>query len=343
MDGGMIDIGSANALSPVAVSDAGHVVGHGTTSAGRQGPALWSAAEGLTSLEVPGGPTGVNAQGQVVGNAGLERLVTRAFFWSRTAGLMFLAPDAGADAQSFMSQAVAINEAGQIIGWRLTDRFTADSVQRATLWEISLGNTPAGTDVAVALPELDVTFANVTQPGTTDVTTSTTGLPPPQGFSLGDPPVYYDVTTTAAFAGPVTLCFDYSTQAFADGAVLALMHMENGAWVDRTISHDPATRVICASVTSLSPFAIFSSAPALTISRLIEQVGALSIPQRVKRALVAPLKAADEAITRGRPRVARVLLQAFVLELRVLSRRGVLSEPDAEDLIAQAEVIIASL
>jgi hypothetical protein len=36
--------------------------------------------------------------------------------------------------------------------------------------------------------------------------------------------------------------------------------MENGSWVDRTVSLDTETNIICAEVTSFSPFAIFQGA-----------------------------------------------------------------------------------
>jgi len=51
---------------------------------------------------------------------------------------------------------------------------------------------------------------------------------------------------------------------------LAIFHYENGAWVDRTVSASPANNIICASVTSLSPFAIFErgalATPVVTVT-----------------------------------------------------------------------------
>ncbi len=127
-------------------------------------------------------------------------------------------------------------------------------------------NTPAGSDVSVqpvdatsGTAPVTLTFAQTTQDGTTSLTTSSTGTPPPAGFQLGDPPLYYDLSTTALFSGQVELCIDYTGTSFTNESNLKLHHYENGAWEDRTISLDTTTNIICASVTSLSPFAIFEN------------------------------------------------------------------------------------
>ncbi len=132
--------------------------------------------------------------------------------------------------------------------------------------------TPAGTTVAVY--PIDTTtgnapvapiFENVTQAGVTSLTTSSAGPEPPAGFSLGEPPTYDELTTTALFTGPITVCIDYSGISFSDESQLRLFHFEDGVWVDRTVSLDTTTNIICASVASLSPFAIFEPARVVSI------------------------------------------------------------------------------
>ena len=127
-------------------------------------------------------------------------------------------------------------------------------------------NTPEGTNVSVQ--PLDPTtgtapatliFSFVSQAGTTSLTTGSSGPPPPSGFQVGDPSIYYDLTTTALFSDPVGGCIDYSGVSFIDESNLALFHFENGAWVDVTSSLNTVDNIICGSVTSLSPFAIFES------------------------------------------------------------------------------------
>ncbi|MGH7801012.1 MAG: Kelch repeat-containing protein [Thermodesulfobacteriota bacterium] len=128
-------------------------------------------------------------------------------------------------------------------------------------------NTPVGTNVVVqpvdatmGTTPVTLTFDNVTQGGTASLTTSTDGPPPPSGFELGSSPTYYELITTAVFSSSVNVCIDYSGISFVDESLLKLFHFENGAWVDQTTSLDTMKNIICASVNSLSPLAIFEAA-----------------------------------------------------------------------------------
>lgn len=123
----------------------------------------------------------------------------------------------------------------------------------------SYPNTAAGTNVQITLSDATITFSQVDQTGTTSLETSTTGPPPPNGFALGNPATYYDLTTTAIYSGAIEICIDYSEISFGDESQLNLFHFEDGQWVDRTSSLDTDANIICATVTSLSPFAILKS------------------------------------------------------------------------------------
>src|SRR5438034_4450994 len=96
------------------------------------------------------------------------------------------------------------------------------------------GATPVGTNVNVqpvdsttGTSPVTMTFSNVTQAGTTSLTTSGVGAPPPTGFKLGNPPTYYNIGTTAVFSGPITICINYSGISFGDASKLRLFHNEN--------------------------------------------------------------------------------------------------------------------
>jgi hypothetical protein len=80
---------------------------------------------------------------------------------------------------------------------------------------------------------------------------------------LGDPPIYYEVSTTTVFSGPVTICIDYSGVTFQNPSLLHLFHYEDtnsdgtpDTWVDRTTSVDTVNHIICATVDSFSLFAV---------------------------------------------------------------------------------------
>lgn len=136
---------------------------------------------------------------------------------------------------------------------------TPASVRIATA--VPAHNTPAGVNVQV-LP-LDsttggtpatLTFGSVTLAGTTSMTSGTTGPTPPTGFSLGSPPIYYDISTTATVSGSVNICINYSASNFLV-VPPRLFHHEGYAWQDVTTSQSASE--VCGVVSSLSPFALF--------------------------------------------------------------------------------------
>jgi TolB protein len=126
------------------------------------------------------------------------------------------------------------------------------------------GSTPTGSDVVVTPvdPETNaspatLTFASVTLAGTTTLTTSNQGAAPPQGFQLGEPPIYYELQTTTTYTGAITVCIDYSGTSLAGDDNLHLLHGNaGGTWTEVTSSSDPGGNIICGIVTSLSPFIV---------------------------------------------------------------------------------------
>lgn len=118
--------------------------------------------------------------------------------------------------------------------------------------------TPAGNNVTVSpVNGTTLTFSEVLSSGDTTVSAGTTGPPPPGGFRVGNPPAYYDITTTAVYNPPVIVCITYDPQGFNSSDRLRLFHRENNVWLDVTTSNDTANHTICGQVNSLSPFAIF--------------------------------------------------------------------------------------
>ena len=113
-----------------------------------------------------------------------------------------------------------------------------------------------------------MTFSAVTAPGATSLTTSGTGPEPPANFSLGNPPVFYDITTTAGYTPPVAVCVHWVQGTFGSDAAeasLRFFHFEDEAWTDVTTPSTPGhpnpdtvANQICGSVTTLSPFAPFA-------------------------------------------------------------------------------------
>jgi parallel beta-helix repeat protein len=124
-------------------------------------------------------------------------------------------------------------------------------------------NTPVGSEVTVELPMPEppggtatATFSTVTATGTTVVAVPDTSPPLPDGYlALGAS--LYDINTTAEFGAPVTVCLPQG--AVPDPA--RLLHFENGAWVDVTLTVDGSGR-LCGQVAGLSPFAVATATAA---------------------------------------------------------------------------------
>jgi len=139
-----------------------------------------------------------------------------------------------------------------------------------------LPNTPTGLDVSVPLnggteyvSGVELTFSEVTSPGSTAIVTTTSGPPPPTGFEivgLSELPLYFDINTTGVEYYPdVTICVRYDeTQVTGPEANLKLMHYVDDAFEDVTTSVDTDNDIICGTATHLSEFIIAELAPIAT-------------------------------------------------------------------------------
>ncbi|MEJ2201086.1 MAG: hypothetical protein P8X63_08745 [Desulfuromonadaceae bacterium] len=119
-------------------------------------------------------------------------------------------------------------------------------------------NTPLGDHVEVTAGPGSVSFEQVAAVGTTRIEAGETGPGLPGNFSSCDPPVYYNITSTADYTGTITVCLEYA-EACEEGE-LQLLHYEDGAWVNVTSSVDTDANIICGQVTSLSPFTVAKAA-----------------------------------------------------------------------------------
>jgi hypothetical protein len=124
-------------------------------------------------------------------------------------------------------------------------------------------NTPIGyganvqpADSGTGSAPVSITYDEITKGGITTLNISDEGEDPPFGFKLGNPPTYYEITTTADYSGNIEICIDFSGIDYGSAGDLVLYHYENGQWVAAE-SQTVVDEVICGTVSSLSPFAIF--------------------------------------------------------------------------------------
>ena len=248
------------------INDSGDVVGL-ELSGGSRRALLWEGSiVDLGSLGTAGAQANAtNDLLQIVGDSPTPTGDIHAFVWSQEDGI----EDVGTLGGAF-SLARDINELGQVVGFSQTNAGETHAfvreIQKSTV-------TPTGTPVSIAVQALGATpgilpvtvlFDNVTTEGITTLSTSSSGPAPPIGFQLGDPPTYFDLTTTAQFVGPVTVCIDYSFMGFTNESLLTLEHFEDtdgdgiaDNWVDQTVSRDADNNIICATVGTFSIFAVF--------------------------------------------------------------------------------------
>lgn len=280
--------------------------GNGGSSRGRG--FVWSSDLGIQELSVPGydysSAYAVSSDGQVIiGTASREDGIERAVVWTASGEATVLEPLNG-DPNSF--------------GWLIsTDGSKATggtcnadwSICHTAVWTVSTAApnevpTPTGDDVtvepvvtlpegAVALP-VQLTFDSVTAAGITTVTASNDpsgGAPPsPPQFSVGEPPVYYDVDTTANLAGPITLCFSWQEGQFGNEGGIGLFHFEGGDWHNVTLSLDIQANKVCGQVTSLSPFALFESNLSFAFSGFFQPVDNRPTRNITKAGSAIPIK-----------------------------------------------------
>jgi hypothetical protein len=107
---------------------------------------------------------------------------------------------------------------------------------------------------------VQMAFDNVTTPGLTSVTTSSTPPPAgaPLGFSLGDPPRYYDIHTTAVLGGSVEVCVSVPWGGLTQEQYeqQRLLHFTAGVWHDVTTRVDSNQGQVCGRTSSFSPFVV---------------------------------------------------------------------------------------
>jgi hypothetical protein len=126
--------------------------------------------------------------------------------------------------------------------------------------------TSAGTNVTVSAgamggAAINLTFTNVTMAGYTYVTVidPASAGQLPGSYELAGTDLAFEITTTAHYAGPITIAFRVPGLDAATFAQLRVFHDFGSGLVDQTATNsppEPVTQTIYASVTSLSPFVL---------------------------------------------------------------------------------------
>jgi hypothetical protein len=118
------------------------------------------------------------------------------------------------------------------------------------------GTTEIVMGDSLGRPLLGLRPTTVTSGGTVTLATSAVG--PELGIhqSLGTSDLQYDIAVSAVLEGATEVCLTWNEGRFQQEAGVRLLHFEGGAWQDHTTSLDTDANVVCATVTSFSPFAM---------------------------------------------------------------------------------------
>jgi len=156
--------------------------------------------------------------------------------------------------------------------------------------------TATGTNVAVTpAPAVTLTFPSVTVAGDTTVTSILdidTVQPPPANFSVGEPPMLYDIHTDATFSGDVKVCVPYGP--LGPGETPSLWHYDSttSRWKNITVQPvDTLNKIVCGLTSSFSPFAVFiSSGPSYALTGPFHPVDAFPTPNAMQAGQTVPVK-----------------------------------------------------
>jgi hypothetical protein len=139
--------------------------------------------------------------------------------------------------------------------------------------------TNTGSNSQTSVGNVRLTFANVSSSGTTTISAIDPNsiAPAPSGFTFCPACPAYDISTTATYSPPVSVCI--SAPNATNVSQLKLLHFETSQWIDRTTAVNLSTRTVCGDVTTLSPFAVAeaqapTAAPAQISGRVTTPDGA---------------------------------------------------------------------
>lgn len=161
---------------------------------------------------------------------------------------------------------------------------------------------PEGTNVeAKTMPEISVTFPEVTKKGSLTSRVLFEGPRPPAGYLAGNPPILVELSSDAQYSGLARVCINYAPDLFPDRAAdLRVLRRENDSWSDETRTIDREKFIVCAEMKQVGLLLLVVR----SIEGLYEDL-ALTVRQipetAVQQELAGPvLKSREAALNRDR-------------------------------------------
>ena len=130
----------------------------------------------------------------------------------------------------------------------------------------------------VTLGDATITYNDVISQHTTNYQTLDTYQAGPMPFGYNTPLEIADISSDTTFNGTARVCFNLQSLEFGGSfQQLRILHLEGNDLVNRTSSSQPATRTLCADVSSLSPFVIAQNVNAPSASSSVIS-GRITLP-----------------------------------------------------------------
>lgn len=164
------------------------------------------------------------------------------------------------DDLTFYDRAITQTEIQSIVNAGLAGKLkqVATSGSAPMIKGLNMG-TANGVGTYSFAGDATIYFPAVTANGVThEIPLDPAGLPRLPLRTVG---LTYDIATSAQYTGTPTVCFNLPSFTSTEFATLHILHLENGGWVDRTYASSAYPSLCAVGLTSLSPFAIVTTAP----------------------------------------------------------------------------------
>ena len=163
-----------------------------------------------------------------------------------------------------------------------------------------------GTQVEVRpLAEISVTFAEVIKEGSLSSRILFEGPQEPEGYLVGSPPIFVELSVSAKHSGSTNVCIHYAKELFPDQAAdLRVLRRQEESWIDETQTLDRVKRLVCAEMDHLGVLLL----AVRSVRGLYEDL-ALTVRQLPKeetqQGLIEPILQSRQAAQDGKHKVFR--------------------------------------
>ena len=187
--------------------------------------------------------------------------------------------------------------------------------QKEVVKEPTTVHVSAGSRVKVQpRTEISVTFAEVVKEGSLTSRVLFEGPPAPEGYLVGSPPIFVELSVSAKHSGSTSVCIHYAKELFPDRAAdLRVLRRQEESWIDKTHTLDREKQLVCAEMDRLGVLLL----TVRSVRGLYEDL-ALAVRQlpkgEIQQSLIEPILQSRQAALDGKQK-------AFQQHLKILRKQ----------------------